>query len=336
LGVGKRLGSFVSDKLIPGMTGSFNVKMKIFYGCKSNISFKLSALDDPYVKSTFNLSSYDFCVGLPAKDVDVYLTDMYTANDGTNYYITVNAGIRGEDVPELCPNATIYFFIANETNQIVFPAMDCASGEVYSYTIDTNNSNNLPHWFDDSEKYRIEFDLKNDLTFDIDLSTPETADVILDLSPSKVGYEMNLTPDDVINSLAVVVARGIDGNYIDQETVSPLLRNVTILETDSNGYVTKVKVEYVLDSSISPALNGGTVFPLDKTLGFFVYLNKTDTQLYPQSNTLQYYPVYEVSLSSGDFYRACYSDGSVVLGTDCDECPSIVAGGRIGICKRVV
>ncbi len=336
LGVGKNVYSNSSEETLPEMDGSFNVKLKIYPNCKSNITINLTAIDDPNVKPATNTSTYDFCVGLPVRDVDVAVGNVFNVKDSStsSYKISSNVSITGKDVPKLCPSADVYFFMLNNSNGRQLPVLSSA-GDMYYASVDTNRSNSPMHWFDLDEFYRVGFNLTNDLPFDIDLSNPETADVVLDISPSRLGYETNLTPEDVINSTAIVSADA------DQTSVVALDRNVTILDTDANGYVTKFRVEFVLDGSkIGDVVNnkcgnGDSNFTKGCTLNFYAYLNKTTTEMYSQFDTAQYYPVYNVDLYNGNFYRTCYHNSSGdVLGTDCDSCSDVVVNNNaLGICN---
>jgi len=350
IGIGKEIYSNMSEITLPGMEGYFDIKLKAYTPCESNITINLTAVDDPNVVPVGNKSHFDFCIGLPVKDVDVVVKSVLDTSDSSSnkYYISSNVSITGGDVPKLCPSADVYFFMLNETHGHLLPVLDCSLGSqitlgnIFYGVIDTNRSNTGWHWFDLDEFYRVGFNLTNDLPFDIDLSNGETADVVLDISESKLGYSLNLTPDDVINSTAIVSAD------IDQDGASPLDRNVTILETDNNGYVTKFKVEFVLNSSkLEDAIKNQcgvsdpNNFTSGCTLNFYAYLNTTSTQMYPQSDTSPYYPVYDVNLSSGTLYRTCYSkDNNAILGTDCVSCPEIVDRSQViddwgvGICKN--
>lgn len=249
---------------------------EIFYECTGNISFYLSAINDPgaelyhiengkEVKGPYNESN-EFCASPPPRDVNVSINEIWF--DTTTKNIIVNASITGSDVFELCPNASGVITMTNETDEeeVVEPY----------FTLETNRSRRSGGWYDWSYLYRIKFYVHNDLGVDV---SNEVA--VVNLSFKQYQDYYNITDCSEI--------------VITDESNKKVGRNITSETYDSNGYCINATIEFVVDS-----IGSG------ETKYFYAYFGSGTSTL--NDDVSQYYPKYTVCVDQACTYN--FTDGS--------------------------
>lgn len=181
------------------------------YEEKTNITINMRAIDDEETRTYhmdenrekeggYRFDNLEFTVMPPEKDIDVYVDILEHYEEFEYPDLRFIAGIRGEDVPVLCPEAYVY---------LVLPGCEQQGGGETALSVDII-STVLEDWVDEEEGFVPAFRTKVNITNNIgeNITWQEAVQVYLDFTDEIFEY----IPNRCVGEIAV---ENMDGGRKD-------------------------------------------------------------------------------------------------------------------------